>query len=397
MKKFLSTKYLTSACFLILLGAMIVGGLRPCYYIAYAQLQSLRSGNGISPSQIEYEFNDSLAGKQSYITLNGAFQRLMGLRHVNDRYRMNNGHLTYVIPETDVTTQAENIIAFRDTLAEMDIPFGFVSTLFKIDPLDKQLPDGVEDFSGENTDAFLSLLEAQGVTTLDLREREREQGLDHYSHFYITDHHWTTEAGFWAYTQITQWLESLDSSFAVDPALTDTANYNHTVYEDIFCGSAARRVGPLYAGLDDLTIITPRFDSALKAAVPTKDIYREGTYEDALLYYEYLTRVNMLEVSAYSTYLGLDQPDMQISNFSREQGLEIQSTPKKLMILKDSTALVVAPYLALSYDEVLLVDLRFFEGSLMEYIARQQPDMVLVMYNPGALETHNLMMYDFNR
>lgn len=397
MKKFLSTKYLTSACFLLLLGVMLVGSVRPCYYIAYQQLQNLRSGIGLSIADIEFNYNDSLPGKQQYITLNGAFQRLLGMRHVNDRYRMDNGHLTYVMPETDITAQANNIIAFRDTLTEMGIPFGYVNTLFKIDPLDKQLPTGVEDFSGEVTDRFLAALEQQDVAILDLRKLERNQGLDHYSLYFITDHHWTPEAGFWAYTQTAQWLESLDSTFAANPALMDNTNYSHTVYENIFCGSAARRVGPLYAGLDDLTVILPTFDTSLSLSVPNEELYREGSYEETLLFYKHLTRDKMLENSAYGVYLGEDKPLLTISNHSRSQALDIQSTPKKLLILKDSSALVVAPYLALSYDEVRLIDLRLFEGSLLEYISEYQPDMVLVMYNPGALEDHNLMMFDFNR
>lgn len=397
MKKFLSANHLTSLCFLILLGAMLVGSLRPCYYIAYQQLQNLRAGEGLSIADIEYNYNDSLPGKQQYITLNGAFQRLLGMRHVNDRYRMNNGHLTYVMPQSDVAVHAENTIAFRDILAEMGIPFGYVNTLFKIDPLDKQLPDGVEDFSGEVTDRFLSALEQRDVTVLDLRKREQEQGLDHYSLYFVTDHHWTPEAGFWAYTQTAKWLESLDSSFAVDPALMDDANYTHTVYEDIFCGSAARRVGPLYAGLDDLTVIRPVFDTSLSFSVPDEALYREGSYEETLLFYKHLTRENMLENSVYGVYLGEDKSLLTISNHSRSQALDIQSTPKKLLILKDSSALVVAPYLALSYDEICLIDLRLFEGSLLEYIAQYQPDMVLAMYNPGALELHNLNMYNFIR
>lgn len=397
MKKFLSTKYLTSACFLVLLGIMLAGSLRPCYYIAYQQLQNLRAGTGISIPQIEYNYNDSLFGKQSYITLNGAFQRFMGLRHVNDRYRMDNGHLTYVIPKTDVTVQAENTIAFRDTLAEMGIPFGYVSTLFKIDPSDKQLPDGVEDFSGENTDAFLSALEQQDVSVLDLRKREQEQGLDHYSLYFVTDHHWTPEAGFWACTQVTDWLTTLDERFATDPELTELRNYDCTVYEDIFCGSAARRVGPMYAGLDDVTVISPKFETEFSLTIPQADISRHGTYADTLLFSEHLTRENMLENSVYSVYLGEDQPLLTITNHSREQNLDVRSAQKKLLILKDSSALVVAPFLALSYDEICLIDLRLFEGSLLETISQYQPDMVLAMYNPGAFEEHNANMFQFIR
>ena len=171
MKKFLSMKYLTSVCFLALLCFMLGSSMRPLYYIAYQQLQNLRSGNGLSISEIEEGYNDALPGKQIYITLNGGFQRLLGQRYVNSRYRLDNGHLTYVVPEMDVTLPVENTAAFRDALAEMDIPFAYVNTLFKIDPLDKQLPAGVEDYSDKNVDNFLAMLEEKGVTALDLRHR----------------------------------------------------------------------------------------------------------------------------------------------------------------------------------------------------------------------------------
>lgn len=395
MKKFLSTKYLTSVCFLILLGVMLADSLRPLYYLSYQQLQNLRSGNGLSISQIEAEYNDALPGKQLYITLNGGFQRLLGLRHVNSRYRLDNGHLTYVIPEMDTTAPAENTVAFRDALEEMGISYGYVNTLFKLDPQDKQLPPGVEDYSEKNADQFLSILKENDVATLDLRQLEQEQGLDHYSLYYITDHHWKAETGFWAYTQVADWLKTLDSSFAVDPAFAQESNYNHTVYEDIFCGSAARRLGPLYAGLDDMTVITPKFDTAL--TFTDQNHTRQGSYEETLLFYKHLTRENMLENSVYGVYLGEDRPEVRISNHSRQQALSPESTPKRLLILKDSSALVVAPYLALSYDEIALIDLRLFEGNLMDYIAQYQPDMVLTIYNPGAFELHNMSMFQFIR
>lgn len=395
MKKILSLKYLTSACFLALLGIMLAGSLRPVYYEAYHQLQNLRSGNGISLSEVETTYNDALPGKQLYITLNGGFRRLLGQRHVNERYRLDNGHLAYVVPEMDVAPLAENTVAFRDALEEMGIPYGYVNTLFKLDPQDKQLPVGIEDYSEKNTDQFLTLLKEQGVTTLDLRQREQEQGLDHYSLYFVTDHHWTAEAGFWGYTQVADWLESLDSSFAVDPAFTELSNYDQRVYEDIFCGSAARRVGPLYAGLDDLTVITPTFDTALTYA--EKDQLRQGSYGETLLFFKHLTKENMLENSVYSVYMGEDKPEIRISNQSRQQDLSLQSTPKRLLILKDSSALVMVPYLALSYDEIAVIDLRLFEESLMDYIAQYQPDMVLTVYNPGAFELHNSIMFNFIR
>lgn len=397
MKKFLSLKYLTSISFVALLMSVLAYSTRPLFYIAYHQLENVRAGSGISLSQIEFEYNDSFPGNTFYITLNGAYQRLLGLRHVNERYLMDNGHLTYIIPEMDVTELADNTVAFRDTLAEMDIPFGYVSTLFKINADDKQLPVGVEDFSNENTDRYLSILKQNGVNVLDLRDNVKEQGLDHYSLYFRTDHHWLPETGFWAYTQIVSWLESLDESYAVDPAITDPDNYNYTFYENIFCGSAGRRVGPLYAGVDDFTVISPKFETMLTHIVPEYEINRQGSYDQALLFPEKLTNGDPLQSTVYGTYLCKDASQAFITNLSGQEALDVQSRPKKLIILKDSNALVVAPYLALSYDEICLVDLRLFGGNFLEFIQDYQPDMVLALYNPGAFETHNTSMFNFIR
>jgi hypothetical protein len=59
---------------------------------------------------------------------------------------------------------------------------------------------------------------------------------------------------------------------------------------------------------------------------------------------------------------------------------------KKILIIKDSYVLVVAPFLALGIEDIELLDLRRFPGSLKEYVMRNQPDMVIVMYNPSALD-----------
>ena len=395
MKKIFSYKYLTSLFFLVLLVITLIASCLQYGKSVIYQVKRLLRGYGFSATELLSDYNYQLPGKSIYITLNGGLQRLTGHRLVNERYLMDNGHLTYVIPETDVTAMAENTVAFHDALEKMGIPFGYVSTLFKVDGDDQQLPQGVTDYADQNTNAFLSILKENGVNVLDLRQKEKEQGLNHYDLFYRTDHHWKAETGFWAYTQVVDWLEAQNSSFAVDPVLTNQSSYDHTVYENIFCGSAARRVGPLYAGLDDITVITPKFDTYLNVDVPLTDLHREGSYDDTLLFRDHLSGKNMMQNSAYCVYLNEDYAQMIISNQSRTLDLQSQSTPKKLLILKDSTALVVAPFLALSYDEVHLLDLRAFQGDVLSYVEDYQPDMVLIMYNPGALEQHNANMFDF--
>lgn len=395
MKKYLSTKNLTALCFLLLLAGMFLQGLRTLYYGSYQFLSTWRESHVLDISGLEYLYNDGLPYKEYFLDFNGGFQRLIGSRCVNDRYRLDNGQLTYVIPETEVDWKGENVTAFQQALEDLEIPFVYINTPFKIDPTDKQLPYGVEDYSNENADAFLAVLAENDVPYLDLRVLEKEQNLDHYAMYYPTDHHWTAETGFWAYQQIVNYLTTVDESFAVDPVLTDADSYDHTVYPDIYLGSAGRRVGRLYAGLDDLTLIEPKFDTSLRLEAPHSNLVRQGSYSETVLFPEVLTTGGDYDVSRYDVYSGGDRALTYFTNFSREENLTVQSQPKRLLILKDSNISVVAPYLALSYDEMCLLDLREYRQNVVDFAKEYQPDIVMILYNPGALESNNDKMFDF--
>lgn len=395
MKQYLSTKNLTALCFLLLLAVMFLLGLRTCYYGAYQMLATWRESHVLDISGLEDQYNDGLPYKESFLDLNGGFQRLLGIRYINERYRLDNGQLTYVIPQTEVDWKAENVAALRQALEEQDIPFLYINAPFKIDPTDKQLPLGVEDYSNENADAFLAILTEKNVPYLDLRVLEKEQGLDHYAMFYSTDHHWTAEMGFWACQQITARLAQIDESFAPDPGLMAEDSYEHTLYPEIFLGSAGKRVGKRYAGMDDLTIIDPKFDTSLRMEVPEVQMDRQGSYADAILFPELLSRKDDPDVSLYDVYCGGNRGLTYFTNFSRQENLAIQSQPKRLLVVKDSFSSVVAPFLALSYDEVCLLDLRECEQDVVEFAKTYQPDLVIVLYNPGALESNNDIMFHF--
>lgn len=395
MKQYLSTKNLTALCFLLLLAVMLGMSVRTLYYGAYQTVATWRDNHTLDISGLEYLYNDGLPYKEYLLDLNGGFQRLIGARCVNDRYRLDNGQLTYIIPETEVEWKAENVADFQKDLEELDIPFVYVNTPFKIDPDDKQLPYGVEDYSNENADAFLAILEEKNVPYLDLRVLEKEQNLDHYAMYYVTDHHWTAEMGFWAYQQIVNYLTTVDENFAVDPVLTAQESYERTIYPEIFLGSAGRRVGRLYAGMDDLTLFEPKFDTSLQLEAPETHMVRQGNFSESILFPEILTSGSDYDVSRYDVYCGGDRALTYFTNDSRQENYSVQSQSKRLLIVKDSYSSVVAPFLALSYDEVCLLDLREYRQNVVEFAKEYQPDMVMILYNPGALEDTNTMMYDF--
>jgi len=396
MKKLFSTRYLTLWCFVLLLGLLLLPNLHPFAGESLRQLRYALAGEGFSLAGVEEGYNARLPGRTAFVTLNGGFRRLLGERAVNERYKLTNGQLTYVIPELDMTGIARSTAAFSEAVTDMGIDFLYVNTPFKLDPADKQLPIGVEDYSNENADRFLAILRENGVETLDLRECEKAEGLDHYRLFFRTDHHWTPETGFWAFTKIVERLTALDAAYAPDARILDPDSYDKTVYPGIFLGSHGRRVGPWYAGTDDMTVIRPLYDTWFHLWANNRAEALEGSYDACLLFPDNLTG-DMFQTSSYNVYLGGDFARLYVENNSREKQLDVCSKPRKLLVFKDSFSLVVAPFLALGYDEVVFLDLRLFDSSPLDFIAEEQPDLVMVLYNPGALEDNNWEMFDFIR
>lgn len=386
--------YLTAICFLLLLAGFYAFSIYPAGSSAKLFLIEFFKGQEVSTADIEASYTKRMPARQFFISLNGGFQRLMDVRYVNEIAKLDNGHIIYLIPDNDVAPLAEKTADFGDSVKAMGIPFLYVNAPFKIDMYDKKLPAGLEDYSNENADRFLAVLRDRGIDVLDLRDSMREQGIDHYASFFSTDHHWTPETGLWAATQLVERLSSIDSSFAVDEKISKLDNYDIEVYEDKLLGSSGERTGPLYAGRDDFPIITPKFETDLHFYAPVEGIERSGSYKDTLIFEEHLASDDPFYPLTYISYCGNDYALLELSNRSAIQNLEVKSTAKRIVLIKDSFSEVVIPFLALSYDEVLCLDLRAMHCDILPIVAEFEPDAVLILYNPGAY-VDNDNMFDF--
>lgn len=399
MKKKFLAQNLISIVFVLIIGFICVSGLYPFAKRSYNLLvHYIRSGDS-NVSQltqdIENYYNENFTLNKTFVSLNGGLQRVIGQRHVNDRYLLNNGHMTYTIAEDDVSDLAKKTVEFNRALEGINVPLTFVCTPFKIDADDKQLPYGAEDYSNENADVFVKYIRNGGVDCLDLREKEKEQKFDHYSMFFKTDHHWTADAGFWAFNEITDYLEEKDSTFAIDKRIKDIKNYNRRTYENVMFGTAARRTGTLYVDREDFTTIIPKFETELSFEVPKDKIYRKGSFENTMLFSENLVDIDIYKLSSYTVFCGSDYDLLETVNYSCEKNLDVKSLDKKLLILKDSFTNAAAPFFSTAFSEIRYVDLRSFTPNAFEYIKEYNPDSVIILYNPGAINTSEKAMFEF--
>ena len=353
---------------------------------------------GTPLSELSSAVGDEVFGKNTFISYYGLTQRLLGKRQILDSSetenvtRLNNGWLTFTYPEFDGTQYAENTAEFQQWLAERGIPFLYVETPFKVSKYDPQLPLGVEDYNNSNADLFLSVLAEKQVPYMDLREVMREQGLDHYEMFNRTDHHWTSEASFWCVQQLYPAIcDTLGET--VNQALLAEESYQWTTYEDIFLGSEGRRAGIPYGGMDDFTVITPLFETSIRGSRPYESIKSrreaEGTFEETLLHTEILEREDVYNRAC---------DDVYGSNYALQvtENLDETVSDKTILVLKDSFGRPVVDFLANAFREVHAVDLRkLTDVGIREYVQEIEPDMVIVLYNPGQLRESQGVIYTF--
>ena len=336
--------------------------------------------------------NSALDRGHLFIQLYGGVQALSDRTVVEDvdpQYsvvKLTDGTLTFVNSQPqDVSDHGRSVARLALALEDRDIPLLYVQAPQKLQPGDDRLPEGVVDYGDDYADQILSVLEEQAVPTLDLRESFAASGRDWSSFFFRTDHHWTPEAAFFAHQVLSARLEA-DFGWDFPDRNTDPEQFRRTTLSDWFLGSQGKRVGSLYGGVDDIEIWEPLFRTDFTYSVPVYDMERTGPWEESLLFPERVEELDWFGGNPYTLYAGGDYSMARITNHTNEDG-------PRIMLLRDSYACVLTPFLALDCGELITIDLRYFHDDLLTYVDWLDPDLVMVMYTAGSVGLEELFSF----
>lgn len=346
----------------------------------------------------ESAVNSDLDRDHLFIQLYGGVQRLSGRRVIQDMVagntvaKLSTGALNFVNlgsptkPGEDVKARAENTAEFAAQLKKLGIPYLYLAAPQKIQRGVQLLPKGLEENGNATCDAYLEALDKQGVDYIDLRPTFESNGI--YSNwFFNTDHHWKPEAAFFAWQNLTGELD-LRYGFETPSALTDPNNWNTKVLEDFFLGSQGKRVGSLYAGVDDITLYTPKFDTDLTYANSDGSFTRSGSFEQSVCFPERVAEQDWFNGNPYTYYSGGDYAMATMTNHKNPNG-------PKVVLIRESFSCALAPFLSLSCSELTTIDLRYFTGNLMDTIQELDPDLVLTLYTASTTGLDN--MFEFSK
>lgn len=340
---------------------------------------------------IESTINENIYGRYKFVDIYGYLQRLMDKNEeanfevVKDK----NGfmHYTFIAYQPNpVYNIANRTQAFKEGLENKNTKFIYLMTPDKYIRGYSELPKGIPySYANETADNFIKLLNEKNVDTIDLRENLMESGIPLDELFFKTDHHWKTETVFWEFGQLVSKLNK-NYNMKLDPNefYTNKENYNFIKYRNSYVGSMGRKAGAYYDGVDDFTLIYPKFKTSYEYYSKTgeQEATLDGRFEEALLTvspFRTEKGVYALEGDKYSTYLFGNRGIVHVQNKDNPKG-------PKVLFIKDSLAVPLAAFFSTVCSDVYLVDPRYYKDDIPKFVnGIDDLDFVFMSFSPQDL------------
>ena len=208
----------------------------------------------------------------------------------------------------------------------------------------------------ENTMAVNNALSAS-ITAVDIYDALNLHNNEDI--YFDTDTHWAPLGAFYAY-------EKFCEAAGVTPTTLDSFTKTSSDFTGYLAYVTSEDV--LNSNPDTLDLYDPKYNY-------TCEISYDGQY------FEETDSLNSHDESlGYAMYLHGDMGCVRITNHDL-------STGRKLLVVKDSYGNAMGPFLGASFDEVHVVDFRYFEGDLPTYCTEHGITDVLFAVNEMAVNT----------
>lgn len=323
---------------------------RPLAQRPVLSVSNIQTGN-IQSGLSDY-LSDQFPLRDFWIGANAALKKLSGRKEINGIY-LGDDHY-YFQKFTDDSYSATRMVSiFRMMdrfIQQQDIPATVMLVPSPGTVLSSKLPGNAPyydaDLVFDTADQLLS------CPVIDLRSCF-ESAADDTQLYYRTDHHWTSQGAYLAYEQYCTAQGYSPGEYALEQV------------SDKFYGTLHSRVLDRSAEPDVIYAPTALSEATI--------IYEDGTAKDTPYHQDKLTQKDQ-----YAYFFGGNYGTVTIK--TRAQ------TPEKLLVIKDSFANSFVPFLFGDYSEIIMLDLRYFGGSVEDVIAQNGVTQILFLY-----ETSNLL------
>ncbi|RED63418.1 DHHW family protein [Cohnella phaseoli] len=306
--------------------------------------------------------------RADWIGVKSAAERLRLQQENNSIYKGKDGYLFEKFPEPNyekVKSYVEAVKRLAEKHPDANISFLLAPTSIGMYP--ERLPWKAPNYPQEKVNEYVGSLLGDSADYLNGFDFLRPHAAE--SIYYRTDHHWTTLGAYYAYVAYAEqmgWTAAGLDEFQIENV------------SDTFLGSFHTR--GQFGGLkpdviQKFTSLHP-IDSKMHVVDDNTDydsLYAEQFLAKKDQYPYFLGGVHAL--STITSKLDADQADLD-----------------KLLIVKDSYAHSLIPFLTKHVAEIHVIDIRFYNGSIAGYMEENGIDNSLLLFNTATFADNGAIL-----
>lgn len=302
-------------------------------------------------------FNDELSSyledhfpfRDKFITLKSSFEILIGRRDINDVYISKNDYLMEMFKEVDLNIINNNLNLINSLSKNYKVSLMVIPTSTEI------LKDYLPPYS-VNIDQFRLLKYFEDALNNDVNFINPIETLNLHKNEYIyykTDHHYTTLGAYYSYLKFCE--ENNITPLKEDDFLIKRVS-------NTFIGSLFSKVNLIHTSPDEVYLFLNKQKNDLIVDYITKK-------SNSLYEFSYLNNPR----DHYNIFLDNNHPLIKITTSIHNN--------KKLCIIKDSYANSFIPFLVNHFEEIHVLDLRFYNKNIINYLNENNLEEILIYYN----------------
>lgn len=315
---------------------------------------------------LEDYLRDQVCFRDGWITVKTGIQKACGDTDIGGAYVGKDGYDFEKITPEDVDEKQvdRNIKAVEDyfmtaseTIDKQKLSFLLVPTSGLV--MQEKLPKNARLFDqAKYIDQVQKAM--KDYNFVDVRDTLMDHNEEYI--YYKTDHHWTSAGACLAYEV---WSEHTGGEAETEDGLVKN------VVSDKFRGSLYSKILDADSAYDEIWTYGLQKDDAFGSKDCTVMIDEkqqlDSIYDDEKLQ----------EKDKYAYFLGGNYGQVHIQN----QKAASKAKGKNILIIKDSFANSFVPFVTQDYENIYMVDLRYYNGDMKAYLQEHEITDVLVLYN----------------
>ncbi len=309
--------------------------------------------DGRFTTSYEKYVSDQFPLRDFWIGVKSKSEKVLGKKENNGVYLAKDGYLMEKFKkpkEEDLRDKVDEINSFFSNMRNVNMFFMLVPNSVKVleDKLPPYAPVADELIYMDRIKESID----EDINFVDLYDALYDNKDDYI--YYKTDHHWTTKGAYIGYG-------NLMKDMGIVPHSEDYFNIEKVT--DSFYGSLYSKSGFRNIEPDSIELYIPKKDEVLKVEYMEEEKTSNSIYN--------MDSLNKKD--KYMVFLGGNHPFIRIKT-NIDNG-------KKLLIVKDSYANSLIPFLTGHFSEIYVVDPRYYDKDLKVLVEDEDIQDILILYN----------------